>query len=181
MPINHLRGVMAVCFLCLGFTVAAAADSIIVEMRKVTPEGPGQSIGQVTVTYSKFGLVFSPDLHGLPPGLHGFHLHEKPACGSSRGADGALIPGGAAGGHYDPNQTGRHGTPWDLDGHLGDLPALYVDPDGRATLPVLAPKLRALEDIEARSLMIHAGGDNYSDQPEANGGGGARLACGVFP
>ena len=27
--------------------------------------------------------------------------------------------------------------------------------------------------------MIHAGGDNYSDHPEALGGGGARVACGV--
>ena len=28
--------------------------------------------------------------------------------------------------------------------------------------------------------MIHAGGDNYSDQPKPNGGGGARIACGVI-
>jgi len=27
--------------------------------------------------------------------------------------------------------------------------------------------------------MIHAGGDNYSDQPEPLGGGGGRIACGV--
>ncbi|MGI9335880.1 MAG: superoxide dismutase family protein, partial [Gammaproteobacteria bacterium] len=30
-------------------------------------------------------------------------------------------------------------------------------------------------------LMIHAGGDNFSDQPKALGGGGARAACGVVP
>ncbi|MRR17699.1 MAG: superoxide dismutase [Cu-Zn] SodC1, partial [Deltaproteobacteria bacterium] len=29
------------------------------------------------------------------------------------------------------------------------------------------------------SLMIHVGGDNYSDVPEKLGGGGGRLACGV--
>jgi Cu-Zn family superoxide dismutase len=27
--------------------------------------------------------------------------------------------------------------------------------------------------------MIHAGADNYSDKPEALGGGGDRIACGV--
>jgi len=27
--------------------------------------------------------------------------------------------------------------------------------------------------------MIHAGGDNYSDEPAKLGGGGARMACGV--
>jgi len=34
-------------------------------------------------------------------------------------------------------------------------------------------------DIKGRSLMIHAGGDNYSDMPVSLGGGGARVACGV--
>ena len=29
------------------------------------------------------------------------------------------------------------------------------------------------------ALMLHAGGDNYSDQPAPLGGGGARMACGV--
>jgi Cu/Zn superoxide dismutase len=34
-------------------------------------------------------------------------------------------------------------------------------------------------DVRGHSIMIHAGGDNYSDQPELFGGGGARIACGV--
>ncbi|SUT85383.1 superoxide dismutase [Actinobacillus ureae] len=28
--------------------------------------------------------------------------------------------------------------------------------------------------------MIHAGGDNHSDHPAALGGGGPRMACGVW-
>jgi Cu-Zn family superoxide dismutase len=43
---------------------------------------------------------------------------------------------------------------------------------------VLAPRLK-VRDVKNRALMIHAGGDNYSDQPAALGGGGARIACGV--
>ena len=35
-------------------------------------------------------------------------------------------------------------------------------------------------DVKGRALMIHAGGDNYSDQPKPLGGGGARVACGVI-
>jgi Cu-Zn family superoxide dismutase len=27
--------------------------------------------------------------------------------------------------------------------------------------------------------MVHAGGDNYADEPQKLGGGGARVACGV--
>ena len=51
------------------------------------------------------------------------------------------MPALGAGGHYDPKASGKHGLPWG-DGHLGDLPALYVDPDGNATYPVLAPRLK---------------------------------------
>jgi Cu-Zn family superoxide dismutase len=44
---------------------------------------------------------------------------------------------------------------------------------------VLAPKLK-VADLKGKSLMIHAGGDNYSDTPEVLGGGGARIACGAI-
>ncbi len=55
---------------------------------------------------------------------------------------------------------------------------LTVDEGGKATAPVVAPRLK-LADLTGRALMIHAGGDNYSDQPEKLGGGGARIACGM--
>jgi len=63
-------------------------------------------------------------------------------------------------------------------GHLGDLPALTVGADGTASAAVIAPRLK-MADLKGRSLMIHAGGDNYSDTPSPLGGGGARAACGV--
>jgi Cu-Zn family superoxide dismutase len=83
----------------------------------------------------------------------------------------------AAGGHYDPATTGKHEGPQGK-GHLGDLPALTVGPDGKAVTPVTAPRLK-MADVHGRSLMIHTGGDNYADQPAPLGGGGARVACGV--
>ena len=57
--------------------------------------------------------------------------------------------------------------------------ALVVAADGKATLPVLAPRL-GVKDVTGHSIMIHEGGDNYSDQPKPLGGGGARIACGVI-
>jgi Cu-Zn family superoxide dismutase len=36
-----------------------------------------------------------------------------------------------------------------------------------------------VDDLRGHALMIHEGGDNYSDQPKPLGGGGARIACGV--
>src|SRR5690606_37501447 len=76
--------------------------------------------------------------------------------------NGTATAAGAAGGHYDPQNTGKHGTPWG-DGHLGDLPALYVDGEGNAYQPVLAPRLKQEADIKGRALMVHAGGDNHAD------------------
>lgn len=156
----------------------AWAESMTIEMSSATPSGAGPAVGTIAVEDTPYGALFTPDLAGLAPGLHGFHVHENPDCGPGE-KDGAMVPGLAAGGHYDPAGTGRHEGPYG-EGHLGDLPPLYVDGDGRATLPVLAPRLKAA-DLKGRSLMIHAGGDNYADHPAKLGGGGARVACGVVP
>ncbi len=104
-------------------------------------------------------------------------MHQNASCAPQE-KDGTVTPAGAAGGHYDPKDAGEHGTPWG-DGHRGDLPALFVDNDGNAGYPVLAPRL-AFKDLDGRALMVHAGGDNHSDHPEALGGGGARIYCGVI-
>jgi len=34
-------------------------------------------------------------------------------------------------------------------------------------------------DVNGYVIVIHASGDNFSDQPKPLGGGGARVACGV--
>ena len=166
-------------FICVAILSAiplAAAADIVVPMNLVDESGIGTAVGEVTISESKYGLVFTPALNGLAPGLHGFHVHQNPDCGSKE-KDGKIVPALAAGGHYDPEKTNRHGTPWG-DGHLGDLPPLFVDADGNVTQPVLAPRLR-ISDLKGRSLMVHAGGDNHSDHPAPLGGGGARMVCGV--
>jgi len=146
-------------------------------MNLASSQGVGSAVGTVRIVETPYGLAFYPDLKGLPPGLHGFHVHEKPAC-TPADKEGVAVAALAAGGHLDPQGTQRHGEPWG-DGHLGDLPALYVAADGTASTPVLAPRLK-LSDVRNRSLMMHAGGDNHSDHPAPLGGGGARVACGVI-
>lgn len=162
--------------LILAMAAAAASADTVITMNLVDDKGVGAAAGTVTVTESKYGLVFTPALHGLAPGLHGFHVHEFPNC-APKEKDGKMAPALAAGGHLDPARTNKHGEPWG-DGHLGDLPPLYVDPAGNSTQPVLAPRLKAA-DIVGRSLMLHVGGDNHADHPAPLGGGGARVACGV--
>ena len=158
-------------------SASTAFADVVVPMNTVTEKGVGDSIGQVTITESTHGLVFTPKLKDLTPGTHGFHLHENASC-EPKEKDGKMVAAGAAGAHYDPQTTKAHGSPWG-DGHLGDLPALYVEANGSASQPVLAPRLK-LNDLKGKAIMVHSGGDNHSDQPAPLGGGGARVACGVL-
>ncbi len=64
----------------------------------------------------------------------------------------------AAGGHLDPQNTGKHEGP-EGQGHLGDLPVLVVNNDGIASEPVTAPRLKSLDEVKDKALMIHVGGD----------------------
>jgi superoxide dismutase, Cu-Zn family len=147
-------------------------------MNKVNAEGIGEAIGTVTATMSPAGAVFNLNLKDLPPGAHGLHIHENGACGPGI-VNGNSAPAGAAGGHWDSGHTGKHEGPMG-SGHSGDLPALDVAADGTAVRTLTAPHLKDLEAVRGHALVIHAGGDNYSDQPAPLGGGGARIACGVI-
>jgi len=53
-----------------------------------------------------------------------------------------------------------------------------VNFDGTANRAMVAPRLKT-SDLKGRAIVIHSGGDNYSDEPAALGGGGSRAACGV--
>jgi len=158
--------------------VSATAETLNVPVNLVTNERVGKSIGHITISESNYGLIFTPDLQDLPPGLHGFHVHENASCAPGM-SDGKSIAALAAGGHLDPQNTGKHLGPYDPNGHLGDLPPIYVNNEGIAHNPVLAPKLKSIQQIRNHAIMIHSGGDNHSDKPTPLGGGGARIACAI--
>lgn len=138
-------------------------------------KGLGPKIGTIKFVDSDKGLVIKPKLKDLPPGEHGFHIHQNPACEGAE-VNGIWVPGVAAGPHLDPQHSGMHEGP-EGEGHLGDLPVLMVDESGKAAEESLAPRL-TVSDITHHSVIIHAGGDNYSDEPKPLGGGGERIACG---
>ncbi len=171
----HAIRLCAVCILATAAGAVTAADPIV--MNAVSATGVGASLGTVTIEETPYGVVFTPALAGLEPGVHGFHVHEKGSCAPEMkdGKPGAAL---AAGGHYDPDNSKVHGLPWGK-GHKGDLPVLVVDAKGTAATPVLAPRLKMAE-IKGKALMIHAGGDNHADHPAPLGGGGARMACAVI-
>ena len=89
---------------------AHAADQLQAPMTLVSPEGTGKMIGHVTITESRSGLVFTPNLTNLPPGPHGFHVHETGSCGTNE-KDGKKVAAGAAGGHFDPTASKHHAGP----------------------------------------------------------------------
>ena len=168
----------ALALITLVVSAGAQAASENVEMNLVTPQGVGQSVGTVKITETDKGLEFTPNLNTLPPGEHGFHVHAKGSCQPAL-KEGKASAAEAAGGHFDPLHSGKHEGPNGM-GHLGDLPVLVVNNDGKATEPVVAPRLKKLDEIKGKALMIHVGGDNMSDQPKPLGGGGVRYACGVI-
>ena len=154
----------------------AAGSQQTVAINAVSAQGIGEKIGTVALRDSAAGLVIAADLSQLPPGPHGFHIHEKGSCAPAE-KDGKMGAALAAGSHYNPTQAPHHGNP--LTGHLGDLPLLNAAADGTAKATMLAPRLKAA-DIQNLAIMVHAGGDNYSDSPKPLGGGGERIACGVI-
>lgn len=156
------------------FDPKSVKDHLVIKMQ-VLDQKKNKDAGEVIAVQTAYGVAFFPQLKGLEAGIHGFHVHENADCGAT---DKGL--GMKAGGHWDPEKTEGHSLPWDDKGHKGDLPALYVDKDGNANNPVLAPKIKNLNELKKHALMIHFGGDNHSDHPATLGGGGARMACGVI-
>ena len=163
----------AVLLIALSGARAAGTD---VEINAISAEGTGKSLGSVSLSESEGGVAMKVSVSGVADGEHGFHVHEKGDCGPGK-KDGKIEAGLAAGSHYDPHATKSHKGP-DGGGHEGDLPKLTAA-GGKIEQTVKLDGIK-LADIAGRSLMIHEGGDNYSDNPE-NGGGKGRIACGVIP
>jgi len=154
---------------CLLHVSLGAAEVKIAMYQIDDKKMPGEYLGEVIFKDTDNGLLIMPDLKDLPPGSHGFHIHAHPDCKNL---------GLAAGGHFDPDKSNEHSGPYSETGHLGDVPELEVSASGTARQSTVAPKLTEA-DLDNHALMIHAGGDNYSDEPASLGGGGNRIACGI--
>lgn len=157
---------------------AVSGKPVRVTMNAITADGVGGKVGTVTIKGAKDGVELAIEVSGLSAGEHGFHLHEKASCDPAD-KEGKKTAGQAAGPHWDPDVTKAHKGPAG-GGHKGDLPKLTVPENGKLKTKVKVAGL-AVPDFVGKSLMIHAGGDNYSDAPAPLGGGGDRIVCGVVP
>mgnify|MGYP002398565898 CR=1 FL=1 len=145
-------------------------------MHRVSADGIGEEVGKIEISAAGTGITLTVDVTGLGAGPHGFHLHENGSCAPGE-KDGKAAAALKAGGHYDPAGAKAHRGP-EGSGHRGDLPLLTAT-DAGVNAVVTAGHV-TLDDVRGRSLIIHEGGDTYSDTP-AMGGGGGRVVCGVVP
>jgi len=151
----------------------AAAQPPLATAQVALADGSPAGTAQLRAT-RQGGLALVLALTGLPPGLHGLHLHSVGKC------EGPAFT--SAGGHLNPDGH-KHGLYSPSGPHLGDLPNLEVQPDGtaKATLPLAGTKdalLAALFDADGTALVLHAKIDDYQTDPSGNSG--ARIACGVL-
>lgn len=125
--------------------------------------------GGVTLTRAPKGVLVHIEAHGLTPGWHAAHFHEKGDC-----SDAAFK---ASGGHVHGAAPVVHGLLNPSATDQGDLPNLYAAADGRATAEFFTTALTMteLQDADGAALVIHARADDFTTQPI--GGAGDRVGC----
>jgi Cu-Zn family superoxide dismutase len=154
---------------------AAPGDAVPDSARADFVDLRGVGIGAVIITAQGKGVALDGALIGLPPGEHGFHIHQTGRCEPPAFE--------SAGDHLGAAQT-AHG--FDVPGgpHAGDLRNITVAEDSTATVDQTTGgvSLRGgaveLLDDDGSALVVHADPDDYVSQP--SGASGDRIACGVI-
>jgi len=133
-------------------------------------DATAKQVGTVSTRVEKRGVVVMLDTMGLPPGLHGVHIHEVPKCETPNFA--------SAGGHWNwTNRKHGHHNPHGY--HAGDLGNLKVDRNGRGQATFLVSKKDWDRKVSGGlPVIIHAKPDDEITDP--SGKSGARIACGVL-
>lgn len=140
--------------------------------------GDGMVLGTVRAVDAAGGAVFKIDARGMPPGMHGIHLHAVGKCEGPKFV--------SAGAHWNPGNR-QHGMQNAQGYHGGDLPNVTVMPDGTLSAIVKAKGFRllpdrsggpALLDADGAALAIHAKPDDEKTDP--SGDSGDRIACAVL-
>ena len=186
-----LLGTMALIALAPGISEAQPVPKARADMVDLQ----GRAVGTVTFEQTSHGILVVADLEGLPPGWHGFHIHETAACDP---------PFASAGGHFNPSGEAHGFRSGGL--HAGDLPNLFVGADGKARAEMINDRValaterptdigflnRAISAVQGAAgleaynlltgrgtaVIVHARPDDYRSNPA--GDSGDRIACGII-
>ena len=158
------------------FFILGCGDSAPLTAKAALVNPKGEKVGEAKLEEAAKGVKITLKVEKFPPGVHAFHIHEKGVC------DTPAFPG--AGGHFNPFGK-KHGLKSSQGPHAGDLPNLYVSPDGKGSLEAMAILVTLKEGQPnsllrpgGTSLMIHANPDDDFTDPAGNAG--ERIACGVI-
>lgn len=156
--------------LALGLICGTSSATLAANANLVGKDG--KSVGTITLTETPHGVMIKAELNGLPPGGHGFHIHENGSCTPDFAT---------AGGHFNPDGKG-HGVTQKNGMHAGDMPNIYVAADGTVTAEVLNSQVRlgagakSIFDANGSAFIVHEKPDTHL----ADAGAGGRIACGVI-
>lgn len=130
-------------------------------------------VGTATLTEQTDGVNVKLELEGLTNGFHGVHVHEYPKC------DGPDFK--SAGNHFNPEGK-LHGLMHPEGAHIGDMPNIEADEDGKVEAEIMIVDATMLEGKKSllkengTSLIITKEVDDGVSQP--GGDSGERIICG---
>jgi len=159
----------------LVFAAAWVKDAKTPSKNVTLQNGQGKNIGTALLQPSADGVAIKLNVHDLPPGDHGIHVHQAAKC------DGPDFK--SAGPHFNPDGK-KHGLDSPDGPHAGDIPNFIVDANGKSKATVLAKGVTLGDDAHSvfsgggTALVIHAKADDGKTDPSGNSGD--RIACGVI-
>ena len=117
------------------------------------------------------------NLQGVPPGMHGVHIHTVGRC------EGDFA---SAGGHFDPGPAGNADPDLNHPYHSGDLPNIVANATGAVTATSYTTRINlggplSPIDADGAAIIIHQNPDTNQTGTKGQGvGGGTAIACGVI-
>ncbi len=179
-------GVMPTFFLLIGISILLMGCERARQQAGVLPIAPAKQAnamigssndsgvtGMAVFTQNGDQITLTAEIQGASPGLHAIHIHAYGDCSAPDGT--------SAGGHWNPTDV-AHGKWGEGEFHLGDIGNITVGEDGtgRITLTTDLWEIGTGSDVDVvgRSIIVHAGADDFISQP--SGAAGARIGCGVI-
>lgn len=165
---------VAVTAALLGAALLAGAAEAQDKASAQFKDAAGKTVGEAILEQRDGAVQITATFTGLPPGRHGFHIHEVGKCEP---------PFESAGDHFNPTDK-QHGKDNPKGPHLGDLPNLDVPDSGRTKVQVTVKDVtltgggKSMLDGDGAALVVHARPDDNKTDPA--GKAGDRLACAVI-